>query len=200
MATFDDLEEHQRMEQLRQEALLQPHNSQLQLQLIDNYRRSGSTKLAKKQLQMFLKENPNSAEGYLRQAAILTQDKGQIPKKASESAARALGMGLSKPTDRLSAHDIVGQYSLDVGQADEAIKQFNQGIEAAQRADLPIAAAHMTYLKGVAHRRKGQSTMAYQDVQLAISQAQALGQNQQVSLYERELETIEHQSRYKEKG
>jgi tetratricopeptide (TPR) repeat protein len=197
MATFDDLEEHQRMEQLRQEALLQPHNSQLQLQLIDNYRRSGSTKLAKKQLQMFLKENPNSAEGYLQQAAILTQDKGQIPKKASESAAKALGMGLSKPADRLSAHNIVGQYSLDVGQADEAIKQFNQGIEAAQRADLPIAAAHMTYLRGVAHRRKGQSTMAYQDVQLAISQAQALGQNQQVSLYQRELETIEHQSRYK---
>jgi hypothetical protein len=106
-------------------------------------------------------------------------------------------MGLSKPADRLSAHNIVGQYSLDVGQADEAIKQFNQGIEAAQRADLPIAAAHMTYLRGVAHRRKGQSTMAYQDVQLAISQAQALGQNQQVSLYQRELETIEHQSRYK---
>jgi tetratricopeptide (TPR) repeat protein len=153
--------------------------------------------LAKKQLQMFLKENPNSAEGYLQQAAILTQDKGQIPKKASESAAKALGMGLSKPADRLSAHNIVGQYSLDVGQADEAIKQFNQGIEAAQRADLPIAAAHMTYLRGVAHRRKGQSTMAYQDVQLAISQAQALGQNQQVSLYQRELETIEHQSRYK---
>ena len=198
MATFESAEEQGLIGVLQQEAAAQPHDNEAQLRLIDAYRRGGSTKAAEKHLKTYLWQNPNSAEGYLLQAAVYAQDKQQIPKKARISAATALELGLTEPQDRYTAHRIIGEYNLNVDQTDEAISHFNQGIEAAQKANQPAAAAHMTFLRGVAHRRKGQQSMAYQDVQLAISQAETLGQSRLVSLYERELETITHQKRMKE--
>ncbi len=140
-------------------------------------------------------QHSDSAKGHLLQAAIQTENGKHYPRTARDSAEAALKLGLSSPADQALAYSIMGQYSLNARRYDEAIELFNQGLSATHQSGNTGTIAHLTYLRGVSQRRKGQLTSAYQDVQKAIVLAQQDGQAQSVSQYQQELETIEHQSR-----
>ena len=194
MATFQTPEEGKRLVAMERGREIAAMNTEEQLIAVDAYRRGGATKKAKRQLQNYLKQHSDSAKGHLLQAAIQTENGKHYPRTARDSAEAALKLGLSSPADQALAYSIMGQYSLNARRYDEAIELFNQGLTAVRSSGNPGTTAHLTYLRGVAQRRKGQLTSAYQDVQQAILLAQQGGHPQSVAQYQQELETIEHQS------
>jgi tetratricopeptide (TPR) repeat protein len=179
---------------LKTQAARNPHDAQLQLQLVDAYRRGGAQHLATRQLKSYLKESPNSAEGYLQLALVQAQSKHQIPAKAKDNAAKALSLGLSNPVSVVQANRIAGEYSLNVGRFSEALERFNQGIAAARSAGRPELSAHLHYLRALTYRRQGNYDLALHDIQQAINLARGTGQGGLVSHYESELATIESHS------
>ena len=195
MATFQTPEDGKRLAAIEEVSYGRTMSAEEQLMAIEVYRRGGATKKAKRQLQNYLEQHSDSAKGHLLQAAIQTENGKRYPRSARDSADSALKLGLSSPADRALAFSIMGQYSLNARRYDEAIELFNQGLAAARQSGKTGTIAHLTYLRGVSQRRKGQLTSAYQDVQKAIVLAQQDGQAQSVSQYQQELETIEHQSR-----
>jgi Tfp pilus assembly protein PilF len=194
MPGFDTAEEQAQFETLKTQAARNPHDAQLQLQLVDAYRRGGAQHLATRQLKSYLKESPNSAEGYLQLALVQAQSKHQIPAKAEDNAAKALSLGLSNPVSVVQANRIAGEYSLNVGRFSEALERFNQGIAAARSAGRPELSAHLHYLRALTYRRQGNYDLALHDIQQAINLARGTGQGGLVSHYESELATIESHS------
>jgi Tfp pilus assembly protein PilF len=194
MPGFDTVEEQTQFESLKTQAARSPHDVQLQLQLVDAYRRGGAQHLATRQLKSYLKASPNSAEGYLQLALVQAQSKRQIPAKAKDNATKALSLGLSNPVSVAQANRIAGEYSMNVGKYGEALERFNQGIAATRSAGRPELSAHLHYLRAVTYRRQGNYDLAHHDIQEAIKLARGTGQGGLVSHYESELATIESHS------
>lgn len=190
--TFLTTRERQQFTTLEEQAVVSPHDARLQLQLVDAYRQHGEKNKARQHLRIFLKDNPNSAEGYLQLAALQAQDKRQVPKGSRDSAAKALSLGLSNPAGIVYANQLLGQYSLGVGRIDEAIGYFNQGLATAGSAGQPDLVAQLRYHRAVAYRRKGQYDLARRDIEQAIELARASGQGGAMSHYQAELATIEN--------
>lgn len=193
MPTFTSLAEQEQMRALESRAVANPQDNKLQLQLIDKYRQHGEKNKARNHLRAFLKENPRSAEGYLQSAALKAQDKQQVPKGASEDAAKALSLGLSHPAGIAYTNQLQGEYSLGVGRLDQAIAHFNQGIEALAATEHPGLISRLYHGRAVAHRRKGQFNLARDDIEAAIELARSSGQGQAMSHYQAELATIDQQ-------
>jgi tetratricopeptide (TPR) repeat protein len=193
MPTFDSFAEQERMRVLERNAAASPQDSKLQLQLIDLYRQHGEKNKARMHLRAFLKENPRSAQGYLQSAILKAQDKGQIPKGASEDAARALSLGLDNPAGIAYANRLQGEYSLGVGRLDQAIDFFDRGIESLAPAGQPALKARLYYSRAIAHRRKEQYKLAREDIGEAINLARSSGHGQAMSHYQAELAAIEQQ-------
>jgi tetratricopeptide (TPR) repeat protein len=194
MATFQTLEQGKLIDSRDRDTTIRTLDAEQQLRIIELYRRGGADKKSKRELRNFLVKHPDSAKGQLLQAAIQTENGNRYPRSARDSAESALKLGLDSPSDLALAYSIMGQYSLNARRYDEAIELFNQGLSATRQSGTTGATAHLTYLRGVAQRRKGQLTSAYQDVQQAILLAQQAGHSQSVAQYQQELETIEHQS------
>ena len=195
MPGFDDLADQQEFEALQARAATSPGDARAQIKLADAYRRSGMTNLAKKELKDFLRRNPNSAEAHLQMAAIYAENKRQVPKRARDSAEKALSLGLTNPQGVAFANMLVGQYSIGVDQVDRAIDHYSRGIEAAREGGNSHTVGQLYYLRAVAYRRKGQYTAAEADVQEAITRARQTGQGQALSHYEAELAAIQSESR-----
>ncbi len=186
MPAFESTAVQAQFEQLRSQATVNRHDSELQLQLVDAYRRSGMKHTANHFTQSFLKENPNSAEGTLLQALLAAQNKREVPKKARDSAVRALSLGLDQPIQVAQANLLAGQYSLGVGKVEEAINYFSQGIGAATSAGRFELTAELYYLRARAQRRGNHYEAARQDIEQAIKLARASSQGQAMSRYEAE--------------
>lgn len=194
MPGFDSLQDQAQFELLKTRVARTPQDPQLQLSLVDAYRRGGSQHLANRQLKSYLKENPTSAEGYLQLALLQVQNKRQIPAKAKDNAAKALSLGLSSPVSVVQANRIAGEYYLAVGKLGEAEESFNRGIAAAKSAGRPELSAHLHYQRAVAYRRQRNYDLAFQDIEQAIKLARGTGQGEMVSHYESELSTIQSHS------
>jgi tetratricopeptide (TPR) repeat protein len=186
MPAFESTAVQAQFEQLKGQATVNRHDTALQLQLVDAYRRSGMKHTANYFTQSFLKENPKSAEGTLLQALLAAQNKREVPKKARDSAVRALSLGLDKPIQVAQANLLAGQYSLGVGKVEEAINYFSQGIGAAASAGRPELTAELYYLRARAQRRDNHYEAARQDIEEAIKLARASSQGQAMSRYEAE--------------
>jgi hypothetical protein len=194
MPAFESLAAQDEFASLKARAAASPQDTATHLKLIDAYRRSGMPRLAQRELKNFLRQNPNSAEAHLQLAAIYAEDKRQVPKRARDSAEKALSLGLSNPQGVAFANMLVGQYSIGVGQVDKAISHYSQGIEAARQGGNASTVGRLYYLRAVANRRKGQYTAALSDIQEAIARARHAGQGQAMSHYEAELPAIQQES------
>jgi tetratricopeptide (TPR) repeat protein len=190
MPGFDSVADQQEFAALKAQAAANPQDTRAQINLADAYRRSGMTNLAKKELKDHLQQNPNSAEAHLQMAAIYAENKRQVPKRARDSAEKALALGLSNPAGVAFANMLAGQYSIGVGQTDKAIDQYSQGIAAARESGNSETVGRLYYLRAMAYRRKGQHTAAEADIQEAIARARHSGQGQALSQYEAELAVI----------
>ncbi len=190
MPGFDSVADQQEFAALKAQAAANPQDTRAQINLADAYRRSGMTNLAKKELKDHLQQNPNSAEAHLQMAAIYAENKRQVPKRARDSAEKALALGLSNPAGVAFANMLAGQYSIGVGQTDKAIDQYSQGIAAARVIGNSETVGRLYYMRAMAYRRKGQHTAAEADIQEAIARARHSGQGQALSQYEAELAVI----------
>lgn len=188
MPVYESAAQQEELQALKSQTVANPQDTQAQLKLIEAYRQSGSARMAMQQAQAFVKANPNSAEGHLQLAAIQAHDKRQVPSRARDSAAKAINLGLSNPAGLAYANQLLGQYSLGVHKVDEAITYFERGIEAAHSAGRPGMEAYLNFQAAMSYRRKGQYQAAYGRIQQAIELSH--GQDQAMSLYREELETI----------
>lgn len=194
MPTFASQEEYERFAAMEAQAVANPQDDRIQLQLIETYRQAGMTNRAQRRLNAFLESRPNSAEGHLQMAALHAQKGERVSSKARDSAARALELGLSSPAGKAYANQLLGQYSFGSGKLDEAIDYYDSGIRAAQEANRPAVTAQLHYLRAVAYRRKERYHEAHEDIQKALVLARGSGEGQNYSLYEGELATIQHHS------
>ncbi|MGD2076774.1 MAG: hypothetical protein PVH18_00200 [Chloroflexota bacterium] len=193
MPAFASLADQQDFQALTARISENPQDASAHLKLVDAYRRTGMMHQARSQLKQYLRQNPNSAEGYLQMAAIAAEGKRQVPKGARDNAEKALSLGLSNPQGLAFANMLVGQYSLGVGQIDKAISHYSQGIEAARQGGNANTTGRLYYLRAVANRRKGQYTAAEADIQEAIVRARHTNQGQVLSHYEAELAAIQRE-------
>jgi tetratricopeptide (TPR) repeat protein len=191
MAGTESAAARDKLADLERRASDRPQDIEQHLQLIDGYRQAGMTNKALQQIRTFLKRHPNSAEGHLQMAAIESHGKRQIPGRAQASAERALSLGLASPAGTAYAHQLLGQYNLDLNRLEEAIQHFSQGIGALPRAGHSGLDAHLRYLRAMAYRRRQDYYLAYEDIRTAIEQARLNGHEPTVDHYQRELETIE---------
>lgn len=180
---------------LQQQAAFNPHDNQVQLQFIDVLHRGGAVNRAKTQLKQFLKQNPDSAAAYLKLAELDGAGKSQITPRASEMVRRALSLGLPNPASRAYAHQILGKYYLDRNETEKAVTHLTEAL--AQKVDGEDTAvsqhkSSLYHLRSQAYRRQRQYELAYQDIQLAYSLAQEIGNNQLMAYYNQEREIIKN--------
>jgi len=193
--SHETISEQKKFEELAQNAALSPQDGQLQIQYIDDLRRGGANNKAQYQLKQFLSLNPDSAVGYLELAALNSAGKGEIPKKAAADAQSALDLGLSNPQQIVYAHEIVGRYQLEIGQVEEAVSSFSQAIDTLNDDKQHLnqeSLFHLYIKRSQAYRRRQQYEQAYQDIQNAISNAQAAGNQAALKQAQQELETLEN--------
>lgn len=186
---------------LEHAAIAHPENSQLQLQYIDGLRRGGAKRKAHHKLELFLQQQPHSSAGHLQMAALLSDSKREVPKKAYIAAEEALNLGLSEPVQRAFAHQLIGRYFLDMGSAEQAVTHFSDAITAVafpnQNPDYltPQQAAQLAqfhYLRNQAYRRQQKFNHAFDDIQQAIHYAQLAGDQQAEARYQAEIKVLEN--------
>jgi tetratricopeptide (TPR) repeat protein len=184
-----NLTEQERFEEVAAAAAVSPLDAQIQIQYIDGLRRGGADRKAKYQLQKFLNANPDSAAGHLELAAIENGGKGEVSKKVSEYAAKALSLGLTEPRQIAYANELVGRYNLAGGNVEAAINHYSEAV-----ANLPAdesSKMHLYLLRSQALRRQQRYEEAYQDLQQIIDYAHASGEQEWLAMVQQELETLE---------
>jgi tetratricopeptide (TPR) repeat protein len=188
------LEQQERYEQVATAAAAAPQNAQLQIQYIDGLRRGGAKHKARHHLENYLAKNPNSAVGHLELAALYSAGQRQISKKASNSAEKALNLGLSDPRQDAYAHELVGCYQLDSGQVESAITHFTLAIDvltSMNTNETERSQMQLHILRSQAYRRQQRYEQAYQDILLATTLAQQSGDDVAIAQTQQELETLE---------
>lgn len=188
--SHESLTEQEQFGELSRAATAAPHDAQLQIQYIDGLRRGGAKRKAQHQLERFLAENPDSATGYLELAALSSAGKRQIPKKASESAKRALSLGLVESGQIAYANELIGRYELEKGQVNSAINRFTEALAIQPENDR--SQVHLYILRSQALRRQKRYEEAYQDIQKVISYAQRSEDKASMAMAQQELETLEN--------
>jgi tetratricopeptide (TPR) repeat protein len=187
--SHENIAEQERFEQLASAVAISPHDAQLQIQYIDGLRRGGAKRKAQHQLEKFLAENADSAAGYLELAALSSAGKRQVPKKASNSAEKALTLGLSEPRQAAYAHELIGRYKLETGQVEAAIDNFSEALANLPEKDKSRIQLHL--LRSQALRRQQRYEQAYQDILEVISYAQRNQDDASLAMAQQELETLE---------
>jgi tetratricopeptide (TPR) repeat protein len=191
MRAADTAAEHTRLGELEAQARANPQDDELQLQRIEAIRAGGATNEAMHQLRAFLQRRPNSAQGHLQMALLLSQGQPRVLRGASQSAETALNLGLTSPSAVALAHQVIGRHSLDMERPDEAVAHFDEALAALGTSERSQIAGVLYYFRATAQRRKGRLTLAFADIQQAIGHARRGGQPEQLAAFERERETIE---------
>ncbi len=208
-AAHETIAAEEKFQTLAVAAAAQPDNIQLQLEYIDGLRRGGAKRKAQHQLEQFMQQQPRSSAAHLQMAALLSDGKHEVPKKAFTKAEEALNLGLPEPAQRAFAHQLMGRYFLDTGKGAQAVTHFSDAItlvlskaEAAvsipnQNPDTltPQQAnqlAQLHYLRNQAYRRQQKFNTAYDDIQQAVRYAQIAGNQQAQVRYQEEIKVLEN--------
>jgi tetratricopeptide (TPR) repeat protein len=156
-----------KVSQLETQAAANSHDPQLQLELIEAYRRGGKLNQARQHAQKLVKENPRLAGAYLQLAMIESAGKQHPSRKASDYAAQAVSLGLNKPQAVAMAHLLIGQYHLAINQPQQTIDHMDQAIETVKSTGTELLPS-LLYTRAQAHRRRQQYEPAYRDIERAI--------------------------------
>lgn len=201
MPAFQNSVAEAQFDQLAIQARQRPDDTGAQLRYIDALRRSGEERQATRRLHTFLQEHPENAEGHLQLAAVQSQGKREIPRGASENAARALSLGLHTPQQVMYANQLIGEHYLALGQGREAVHAFTDALAAAPAGVAPqdtAVRARLHYARAQGYRRDGQYDSAYRDAQEAVRLAQTAGDKAGEQLYQGELAVIrQHAGQHK---
>lgn len=182
-------------EALAREADEQPYDPGRQLAYVDALRRGGATDQARHRLERLLQQHPDLGIAYLEMALLQSAGKGQIPRAAVENAEEALRRGLPNGSSQALAHQLLGQYALDVERFEEAIDHFSKALQhLPNTADL-LQQAHLHQRRGQARRRRRDYQAAQEDLQQALALAERAGAEAQAKTYRSQLNAVADQTK-----
>lgn len=188
----------QQFETLKEALALNPNDSQRRLQYIDALRQGGAKNRAKVQLNRFLEQNPNSAQGYLQLAALQSEGGNNISTAAVKNAQKALDLGLSNGRRLLFVHQLLGRHHLNRGDDQKAVAHLSDALTLSEKIDQQrgdvVYQAQLHYWRSQAYRRQRRHEMAYQDMQQAVTLAQSAGAGKMAERYRSELHLLEKQT------
>lgn len=198
MVGYESTADQANFETVAADTSLVPYDQQRQLQYIDALRRGGAINRARYQLNLFIKQNPDSGEGHLQLAALDIAKKSQPSPKAIKHLQRALELGLSNHAALTYAHQMMGRYFLELGNADSAVVHLSQAIDHSRQSQADKRqTAQLLHMRGQAYRRQRQFELAYADITFAGEIAQSIGENGLVTFYQNELHLLEQHAGYK---
>ncbi len=201
MPAFENSDAQAQFDAVASAARQSPDDASAQLRYIDALRRSGEERQATQRLHAFLQAHPNHAEAYLQLAAVQSHGRREVPRNASENAARALSLGLHAPHQIMFANQLIGQHYLALGKGQQAVHAFTDALAvapASTTAQDTAVRARLYYARAQGYRREEQYDSASRDAQEAIRLAQAAGDKTGEQLYQGELAVIrQHAGRHK---
>lgn len=194
---FDTVAVSSTQEQQQYDAILaradaEPDNMEAQVQRVQVMVHGGNIKGARREAQRLVAHWPDSAETHLQHAVTLTVGQDRLPPKAAESALKALSLGLSDPAQEATAHKLAGLYYSDLGRTDDALQEYERGLESAERArrqGVQINSADFHFQRGLLLRRQGNAAAAQDAFDHAIRQAKAAGLSDAATYYEQQAGT-----------
>ena len=181
--------------QLAEQWQLNPQDSKLTLAYVEALRLGGANQKAMIVLQQAIAQNPNMAGAYLQLALIQAEGKRTLPRTAVRHLEKAVQLGLGSAREQAQAHQMLGQYQLDIGKGAEALQQVDQAIAAIEAISEggsinPLYKAQLYSLRSRAHQRLQHLELAYQDAQKALDLAQSTADEKALAHYQRELEVV----------
>jgi tetratricopeptide (TPR) repeat protein len=190
MPAFASVEDRERFKQLQRREAEAPQSEEVQLQMIDQLRRSGATREARERARFFVRDHPRSAIGHLL-LGVLTAESGRtLSHEGREHLEQALQLGLGEGRSAAVAHAMLGEDELRRERWDSALRHFDAAVAVAD--DGQAQQAHLYYLRALTQRRRGRYDAARQDIDEAIRLVQGTEQKQALARYEHERETINH--------
>lgn len=192
MPAFQSAAERQKLQSLQEQAELNPQDQEVQLRLIESMRRTGATNDARRRLRQFLEQFPRSAPGHVVMAFIEAEGKNQLPRSVRSHLEKALQLGLTDDSVRASAHAMLGQYYLQVEKTDEALRHLDTALSTGNDRQAPQRSAQLYYLRALTQRRRGAYQAATNDIEQAIRLARDAGNDNMLTHYENERQTIAH--------
>ncbi|MCA9923876.1 MAG: M50 family metallopeptidase [Anaerolineales bacterium] len=177
-------------EALQQHLVLNPQDTNAQLQRIDILRQGRANNKAKYLLNQLIKQEPNAPRAYLQRAALKSQ-RG-IPRTAADDVNKALQLGLSDPISLVFAHQLLGEYAMEHNDAQTAVTHYSQAIANAKTIENNARPARLYYQRSRAYRRAKQFDLAFQNIQQAIKLAEQANDQAATTHYRDELKIIEN--------
>lgn len=193
MPAFSTVTEEDQYQRSASFASAHPDDPAAQLQYIDTLRRSGEERQATRLLEQFIQQYPDNAVGYLQLAAVQSHGRYDIPRRASENAARALSLGLQDARQIMYAHQLIGQHYLALGKGEQAVRAFTDALAALPQSKAPqdqAMRARLHYVRAQGYRRSQDYSSAYRDAELAVQLARSAGDTAGEQLYQGELSVI----------
>jgi hypothetical protein len=169
----------------------QPDHEQQILRIIE-LKNAGALNQAFHELTLFLKDNPDSAVGHLAMAVIQAEKgRGAPPASVAQHAEKALSLGLPDAYREATAYLTLGGYLMHREKTVEAIRHLTQGLDVLGKENHPLLKAKLYFYRAIAYRRHRRYQEAYDDIQQAITLAEAAGLEQNLRQYQSERETIQ---------
>ena len=216
MASHSSATAQQRFAQLETAVRLNPHDTNQQMQYIEQLRQGGAVNQAREALNQFLAKNPQSGLGHLQRALLLWQgNNGRVSKQVGQAAAQALQLGLDRPYQQALAHQLVAEHEMQMDRAKLAVQHLTDALavlpavasvveetavgdpfphqqQSEEQQEVRRRSAHLHFMRSRAYRRLQQFQAAKQDAERAITLAQQLGDKEAVAQYEEELNVVHH--------
>lgn len=165
----------------------------------------GARRKAKRELDRYLTDFPQSAEGHLMRAIQLRSDaSGVVGKDAFNMAGKALDFGLKDPNQKALAHHLRAFYYLEAGDGLAAGNELDIVLKPTDEnnpdAIAPVQRAELLRLRSQAYRRQGLYEAANSEIELALRVAEGLGDEELIRSCMDEKELIEKHAGHNSPG
>lgn len=165
------------------------------LQVISALWNGGAGREARRSLDAFLVDHPNSAEGHLLWAVHAGDGSGHVGKQAYDAAGQALGSDTLGPDHKALAHQLRAYFHMERGDGQAAGTELDAALTptAAHDPDLiiPIRRAELHHLRSQAYRRQGRYEEADAEIDVALHWAREMSAEQLIQKYADEKILIE---------
>lgn len=157
----------------------------------------GAPKRATWEANQLVKRRPDSAEAQLLLAITEAGGHERLPPKSAQGAIKALALGLTDSAQLMTAHRMAGMYYGDIGRLEDALREFDLALDAADSAERQgkaIDKSGIYYEQGVVLRRLGREQDARIAFDIAIRTATNAGNAALAERYRRQSAALNYQS------
>ena len=174
MPAFDSL-----AAQNRYVALTASADPTARLEAVQMLRQGGAAHQARRELDRFLIEYPQSADGHLQRALLLAQGHRTVGSPVVGSAQRALALGLARPDDTALARRLVALAALERGDGRAAERELDAALSPTANYNPEelsvVMQAELHSLRAQALRRQARYEDAYRAAGAALKLAEEAG-------------------------